>query len=346
MTFEDFFIKKRIDLHQLEKAEPQLYSEFKSHFELMGEKSFDHTKKFWFNRLRKNFHLSENVTVSSTPITSSSLDENKAVAAAESPQAVKPTGFKPRFKAASSSEETKPALNKEIDTERATKAPVGFKPRFKAGQSAPLKGNDVENEPLKDKETPGATPIDTTEQVSKPTGFKPRFRAGVTKKEITAPEEKESLDPLQDKKINPKEESDTETQKVGETKELSKPVGFKPRFKAGVTNKTATESSPKEQEPSSVQEIKEDKPNEAAEKPQGNETAKPKPLGFKPRFKAGTTKNTSPEKENTSADPESLEKTTHTQSDEGDNAKTIAKPLGFKPRFKPGAKKEDSDDQS
>lgn len=25
----------------------------------MGAKSFDHTKKFWFNRLRKSYHLAE-----------------------------------------------------------------------------------------------------------------------------------------------------------------------------------------------------------------------------------------------------------------------------------------------
>ena len=59
MTFEEFFIKKKIDLVQLKSAEPGLFSEFKSHFELMGEKSFDQVKKFWFNKLRRSYHLKE-----------------------------------------------------------------------------------------------------------------------------------------------------------------------------------------------------------------------------------------------------------------------------------------------
>ena len=58
-TFADFFAKKKIDLSALQKAEPQLYDEFASHYALMGEKSFDHSKKFWFNKLRKSYHLVE-----------------------------------------------------------------------------------------------------------------------------------------------------------------------------------------------------------------------------------------------------------------------------------------------
>ena len=38
MTFEEFFKKKRIDLDALQAAEPALFSEFKTHFEQMGEK--------------------------------------------------------------------------------------------------------------------------------------------------------------------------------------------------------------------------------------------------------------------------------------------------------------------
>ncbi len=51
MTFEEFFKKKRIDLAALEQGEAALFSEFKTHFEQMGEKSYDHTKKYWFNKL-------------------------------------------------------------------------------------------------------------------------------------------------------------------------------------------------------------------------------------------------------------------------------------------------------
>jgi hypothetical protein len=59
MTFEEFFIKKKIDLDALHKAEPALYEEFKLHYAEMGPKSFDHTKKYWFNNLRKLYHLKE-----------------------------------------------------------------------------------------------------------------------------------------------------------------------------------------------------------------------------------------------------------------------------------------------
>ncbi len=61
MTFEEFFKKKRIDLVALDKSEPALFSEFKIHFEQMGEKSFDHTKKYWFNKLRHSFPIPQEI---------------------------------------------------------------------------------------------------------------------------------------------------------------------------------------------------------------------------------------------------------------------------------------------
>lgn len=57
MTFEEFFHKKKIDLLALKQAEPALFEEFKNHYEQMGEKSFDHTKKYWFNKLRRGFPI-------------------------------------------------------------------------------------------------------------------------------------------------------------------------------------------------------------------------------------------------------------------------------------------------
>jgi len=61
MTFDEFFKKKRVDLVALERAEPGLFSEFKTHYEQMGEKSFDHTKKYWFNKTRRQFPLTPEV---------------------------------------------------------------------------------------------------------------------------------------------------------------------------------------------------------------------------------------------------------------------------------------------
>mgnify|MGYP001410721695 CR=1 FL=1 len=59
MTFEEFLIKKKIDAIQLKAKEQAFFSEFESHFLQMGEKSFDHSKKFWFNKLRRAYHLKE-----------------------------------------------------------------------------------------------------------------------------------------------------------------------------------------------------------------------------------------------------------------------------------------------
>ncbi|HEY0245856.1 MAG TPA: hypothetical protein VGC01_09855, partial [Mucilaginibacter sp.] len=61
MTFEEFFKKKKIDLIALEKGEPALFSEFKAHYSQMGEKSFDHTKKYWFNKIRRQFQLAPEI---------------------------------------------------------------------------------------------------------------------------------------------------------------------------------------------------------------------------------------------------------------------------------------------
>lgn len=57
MTFEEFFQKKKIDLVALGTERPALLDEFRKHFEAMGEKSFDHTKKYWFNKLRRAYPL-------------------------------------------------------------------------------------------------------------------------------------------------------------------------------------------------------------------------------------------------------------------------------------------------
>lgn len=57
MTFEEFFAKKKIDLSALKLTEPALFEELNSHYEQMGPKSFDHSKKYWFNKLRRKFPI-------------------------------------------------------------------------------------------------------------------------------------------------------------------------------------------------------------------------------------------------------------------------------------------------
>jgi len=108
MTFEEFFIKKNIDLPALKAANPSLFEEFHLHFTIMGEKSFDHSKKFWFNRLRKDFKLPDLVHTPSDSI-----------------PVAKPTDFKARFKAAGTKavEQAAPVANNP-EKEIAAAAPV------------------------------------------------------------------------------------------------------------------------------------------------------------------------------------------------------------------------------
>src|SRR5471030_2126234 len=104
MTFEEFFTKKRIDLAAFEKGEPALFSEFKTHYHQMGEKSFDHTKKYWFNKIRRKYQLAPEIKTEKPKIenqlaeqtVTEAIIEGSAVPAAPAPK----LGFVPKFKAA------------------------------------------------------------------------------------------------------------------------------------------------------------------------------------------------------------------------------------------------------
>ncbi|MFD2162519.1 hypothetical protein ACFSJU_08945 [Paradesertivirga mongoliensis] len=122
MTFEEFFTKKKIDLVQLEKVEPALYSEFKKHFAAMGEKSFDHTKKFWFNKLRRLYHL--------TPPDKAVTQVETAIASQaeplSSPTIEQKPAFTPRFKSANINK-AEPAPAEQAEAKPVAKP--AFKPR-------------------------------------------------------------------------------------------------------------------------------------------------------------------------------------------------------------------------
>lgn len=153
MSFEEFFRKKKIDLDALGKAEPALLAEFKTHFEQMGEKSFDHTKKYWFNKLRLIYHLAPEVKEEKVEI------ENPLAG-----QTITDT----------LSETTAPPAN------------VGFKPRFKAGMTKPVEPK--EDAPASEPEQP-AEKTETPNTPAPTVGFKPRFKAGVTKPTTAEPKE-------------------------------------------------------------------------------------------------------------------------------------------------------------
>ena len=345
MTFEEFFIKKKIDLKALQAADGPLFEEFKAHYSAMGEKSFDHSKKFWFNKLRKSFHLAEEETVIAKPIV-------KQVIADIAPDtsgvaATKPAGFKPRFKAPPTAveDEVKATSKKEItDSAESTpdSIPTGFKPRFKAGVT---KAPDA----AASTSVPQEKTDEATNSAPKPTGFKPRFKAGVTKTETSEqaqlPDTKDEIKLDTNVKAEP-ENSSTETQEPA----ASKPTGFKPRFKAGVTK---TETSEQAQLPDTKDEIKLDTNVKAEPENSSTETQEPaasKPTGFKPRFKAGITKTETSEQAQLPDTKDEIKLDTNVKAEPENNSTetqepAASKPTGFKPRFKAGITKIDKKEE-
>jgi hypothetical protein len=230
MDFEEFFRKKKIDLVALEQGEPALFSEFKVHFEQMGEKSFDHTKKYWFNKLRLRFPAPIEVKVEKVVIENQLAEQTITESLVESSTPPPNIGFKPKFKAGVTKPVEETAQPKE-DAEQASTPPpnVGFKPRFKAGVTKPAE-EAANTEPAPEK------PAENTEQTTPPPsiGFKPRFKAGVTKPA-------ESLPPAEPAPTPEKPAENTEQTTP------SAPLGFKPKFKAGVTKTVAPAQKQKEE---------------------------------------------------------------------------------------------------
>ena len=363
-------MKKKIDLAQLQDAEPDLFTQFKSHFNQMGEKSFDHTKKYWSNKLRRLYPLS----VEEETRLKAAFSEAKATAAeGKIPEekertgvvTAKPAGFKPKFKAAAAPKEEVPLPPTEISEPKATRedvvnadlpeapkeqapateetkapAPKGFKPRFKPGMASPKK------EETGNKEDVASQPQQEDSAAAKPTGFKPRFKPGVTKKAEEKPE-----DNLQEETAPPAV--------------VTKPSGFKPRFKAGLTdkdpgaplaeNKPEPELPPRQIETSSEEKTEPSEQSFIAEGTTKEDQAASKPVGFKPRFKAGLTGKKEAGSENVPVkEPElpprqiedisRLEEESSSASEERMAGESVTKPLGFKPRFKAGVtgKKEEA----
>jgi len=193
MTFEEFFKKKRIDLIALQKGDAALFSEFKTHFEQMGEKSFDHTKKYWFNKLRHVYLLPAEIKTEKVKIDNPLAEQTITESLIESATPAPKSGFSPKFRTGIAKPvaptedavktEDKPTANKNDTVEPAiTTAPKpGFTPRFKAGITKPAIPPDA----VKAEDEPAENKIDTVgEQTIAPTtqpGFTPRFKAGITK---------------------------------------------------------------------------------------------------------------------------------------------------------------------
>ena len=173
MTFEEFFKKKKINLATFRLAESNLFDEFKTHHEAMGEKSFDHTKKYWFNKLRRLYPAPQEVKVEKLVIENQLAEQTIAETLTESatPASAK-TGFTPRFKAAAvKSQSTEPAEKQPEPKKLSPPAKTGFTPRFKAGVTA-VKPTGPASEPEIKPNSHNAEPTASTPKA----GFKPRFK--------------------------------------------------------------------------------------------------------------------------------------------------------------------------
>jgi hypothetical protein len=179
MTFEEFFKKKKISLQTFGEGEPALLSEFKIHFEQMGEKSFDHTKKYWFNKLRLRFPAPQEVKTEKVAIANPLAEQTITESLIESSSPSPNVGFRPKFKTGVT-KPVEPAPEQKENTEPSSPPPnIGFKPKFKAGITKP-----AEPAPEQKENTEPAVPPPNI-------GFKPKFRAGDTKTSTPPPEEKE-----------------------------------------------------------------------------------------------------------------------------------------------------------
>lgn len=349
MTFEEFFKKKKINLPALQTAEGPLFAEFKEHYEAMGEKSFDHTKKYWFNKLRRAYPLPPEVKAEKVVMENKMAEQTIAdtlTDPATIPATPKP-GFTPRFRAGAKPPEGSLAENappeevaeQQPTTEKPAEAsaakPAGFTPRFKAGVTA---AKPAEQAPAGSEPHQSSTPAEEkpAETAAKPAGFKPRFKAGVTASKPATEEQPASVEkPADTKPALPVEEKPAEAPEPA----TPKPTGFKPRFKAGVTKTSDTPPGQLDIEESAT--VTPEVNQAAAEQA---EILKENPDAHinqvKPDFQR--------EKEAAQEAYGSVERTPEKQSPEEfiDDKKTFteekqpgedstAPKLGFKPRFKP-----------
>src|SRR5690606_9163004 len=147
------------------------------HYTQMGEKSFDHTKKYWFNKLRQQYPLAEDETTTKDQAVATEVLQELASNPTATTISSKPAGFKPRFKAGvtKTAEPQTPKEETKLQDAESNPAnkPTGFKPRFKAGvtKTAEPQTPKEETKPQEAESNPA----------NKPTGFKPRFKAGATK---------------------------------------------------------------------------------------------------------------------------------------------------------------------
>ncbi|WP_342646214.1 hypothetical protein [Mucilaginibacter sp. CSA2-8R] len=336
MLFEEFFKKKKISLDALQQGDPGLFSEFKLHYEQMGEKSFDHTKKFWFNKLRHQYPLPPEIKAEKLRSENQIAEQTVADTLTEpSPQTQAPKlGFTPKFKT-----QAAPPMPPVTETPKAEPAaadkppkegvdkPAAYKPRFQAKNIPAKPADNIGNDEPDENATalPNA-PVGEQPEAPAKIGFKPRFKAGVT---TNKPVETKEDQPEVNKEVE--RYADAEQSTSADAVPPAK-LGFKPRFKAGVSavkplDESTAPSSEKEVSENSASTIEEDVP-QAPDAPK---------LGFKPRFKAGITAVKPAESIEQPAQPLVVQNEAPSDKQPESPAEPVPPPKpGFKPRFKAG----------
>ncbi|MGI4750530.1 MAG: hypothetical protein ACRYFB_07850 [Janthinobacterium lividum] len=303
LTFEEFFQKKKINLAQLKITEPGLFAEFSQHYPLMGEKSFDHTKKYHFNYLRRTYPLS--IIIKPHPVQAEDISnmavQGIAVAAAQN---LDTDNDRPKFKEdnlVQLSEQNIPekdislAEAEQVIRETGLETTV-FKPRFN-----PKMAPKTTEEPITESINEKAEPI--IEPFAKP-AFKPRFNMQQIKKEPVKTASDDELSPLKPVPENFDTPQETDQSVTDEIKELVDKPAFKPRF------------NPKNI-PKIVVEMDEEKSGEPllAEEPE------PEKPAFKPTFNRQSIKK------------EPVKTVADIRDTEADQPKTEVVKPAYKPRF-------------
>lgn len=322
MTFEEFFAKKKIDIDQLAKADHGLYTEFKSHFVLMGEKSFDHSKKFWFNRLRRLYHLQQPAKEATTQVETQIASQAEPLSSPtiEQAPASAPAAFKPRFKA--TNVPAKPEAPGEVADKRDEVPSEAIPAQAKRPPFKPKNVKPISGAPSEDAQTvesrPGQTEVSDTPVTSpaaaeKP-AYKPKFNirnipkkpAGTEEQSGHTTEEKSfaDLNDVPEKIPEQRRDEVPEVPKIVEQEEVKAKPAYKPRFNLKtISNKAEKEEDKATREPQNTPEPGET--TNVQEPPAGtNETSaedtdvqpsdKPAKPIYKPRFNA---KNIKPKTE-------------------------------------------------
>ncbi len=254
LTFEEFFKKKKINLLQFQAAEPVLFAEFSRHYPLMGEKSFDHTKKYWFNNLRRTYPLATEVkphAVQAEDISEMAIQGIAAAAAQNLDAGIE----RPKFKEdnllelvegnvpeqdISLAEIEKTITEDKPEAEPATENPQpatepakpAFKPKFNP-RTTNRPEAEIKAEPATENPQPATEP---KTEPAKP-AFKPRFNMQNIKKDTVKTASETEIQ-------NPVPEPEIQAEQATENPQPATDKAYKPRFQMKNIPKPATETPP------------------------------------------------------------------------------------------------------